>query len=108
MVGAAHPGLGVAAVASIPAVSLVATIVAAALGDVNLTTDDGLDVALARLVKEIGGRKEVSVVGDGDSGHLLAGSFIQKLAGFTSSIEQTEIRMNVKVNELRLAHGTPF
>jgi hypothetical protein len=48
------------------------------------------------------------MIRDGYSRHLLARRFIQKLGSFASPIEQTEIRMNVKMNELRLAHGTRF
>ncbi len=80
----------------------------AAFGDIDFATDDGLDVALAGFVEEIRGGEEISVVGDGHGGHLLAGRFIQKLGGLASPVEQAVIRMNVKMNELRLAHGTRF
>jgi hypothetical protein len=48
------------------------------------------------------------MIGDGHGGHFLAGRFIQKLGGFASPIEQAVIGVNVKMNELRLAHGGPF
>jgi hypothetical protein len=48
------------------------------------------------------------MVSDGHGRHFLAGRFIQELGGFASSIEQAVIRMNVKVNKLRLTHGTRF
>jgi hypothetical protein len=45
------------------------------------------------------------VVGDGDRGHFLAGRFIEQLAGFARTIEKTEVRVDMQVNKLRLAHG---
>ena len=79
-----------------------------ALGNIDLTTDDRLNVSLAGFVEEIRRSKKVAVVGNGHGGHFLARRFIQQFGGLTSSVEQAVIRMNVKMNELRLAHGTPF
>ena len=78
---------------------------AAALGDINFAADDGLYIALAGFVKEIGGGEEVAVIGDGYRRHFLARSFVEKLGGFTRSIEETVIGVYVKVNELRITHG---
>jgi len=80
-------------------------IVAAALGDVHFAADDGFDVALAGFVKEIRCGKQVAVVGNRHGGHLLAGRFIEQLAGFARTIEKTEVRVDMQVNKLRLAHG---
>jgi hypothetical protein len=48
------------------------------------------------------------VVRDGYGGHFLARRFVEKLAGFASPVQQTEIGMNVQMNELRLPHGFQF
>src|SRR5713226_7985915 len=98
MIRAAHPRLGVAAILAVAAVCFIAAVMAAALGEVDFAANDGLDVALAGFIKEIRGSKEIAVVGDSHGGHLLAGRFIQKLGGFASPVEQTVIRMNVKMN----------
>ena len=106
MIRAAHSGFGLAAILAVAAVRSFTALVAAAFGHVDFAADDGLNVALAGFVKEIGGGEEIAMVGDGHGGHLLAGRFIQKLGGFASPVEQAVVRMNVKMNELRLAHGT--
>jgi len=46
------------------------------------------------------------VVRDGHGRHFLPRRFIKKLRGFASTVEQAVIGMNVKMNELRLTHGT--
>src|SRR6266478_1288147 len=106
MIRTAHPRLGIAAILPVAAIGFVAAVMAAAFSQVDFAADDGLDVALAGFIEEIGGSKEVAMVGDGHGRHFLPRRFIQKLGGFAGSIEQTVIRMNVKMNELRLAHGT--
>ena len=108
MVRAAHPGFGVAAILAVAPIGFFAAVMAAALGDVHFAADDGLNVALAGFIEEIGGGEEIAMVRDSHSRHFLAGRFIQELGGFASSIEQAVIRMNVKVNKLRLTHGTRF
>ena len=82
-----------------------AAIVAAALGDINFAADDGLYVALAGFIEEIGSGKKVAVVGDGHSGHFLPRSFVEKFGGFTRTIQQAEVSVNVQMNELGIAHG---
>ena len=82
-----------------------AAIVAAALGDVDFAADDGLYVALAGFVEKICGGEEVAVIGDGHRGHFLAGGFVKKFGGFARAVQQAEIGVNVKMNELRIAHG---
>jgi hypothetical protein len=81
---------------------------AAAPGNINFAADDGLDIALAGFIKEIGGGKEIAVVGDGHGWHFLPGGLIEKLGGLACPVEQTEIRMNVKMDKLGLAHGVQF
>ena len=108
MIRAAHAGFGVAAILAVASIRFLSSVMATALRYVNFAANDGLDVALAGFVKEIGSGKKIAVVGDGYGGHLLAGRFIQKLGGLASPVEQTVIGVNVKMNELRLAHGTRF
>ena len=108
MIRAAHPGFGVAAILAVAPICFFAAVMAAALGHVDFAADDGLDVALAGLVEKIRGGKPITVVCNGHGRHFLAGRFIQELGGFASSIEQAVIGVNVKMNELRLTHGTRF
>src|SRR5713226_927675 len=108
MIRAAHAGFGVAAILGVAPICFFAAVMPAALGHVDFAANDGLDVAFAGFIEKIGGGKEISVVGDSHGGHFLAGSFIQELGGLAGPIEQTVIGVNVKMNELRLAHGTRF
>jgi hypothetical protein len=108
VVAAASARFGFIAVVAVSSIRFIAAVMAAAPGYVDFAADDGLDVALAGFIEEVRGGEEIAVVGDGHGRHFLAGSFIEKLTGFAGSVEQTEIRMNVKVNELRLAHGLSF
>ena len=108
MIGAAHTRLGVASILAVASVGFLAAFMAAAFGYVNFAANDGLDVALAGFMEKIGSGEKITMVGDGHGGHFLARCFIQKLGGFASPVEQTVIRMNVEMHELRLPHGTPF
>src|SRR5260370_9742152 len=108
MIRAAHTGFGVAASVGVAAICFFAAVMTAALGHVDFAADDGLDVALAGLIEEICGGKEIAVVRDSHGGHFLARRFIQELGGFAGPIEQAVIGVNVKMNELRSAHGTRF
>ncbi len=109
MITAAPGGFAIAAfLSAIRAVGLFAALMAAASGDIHFAADDGLDVALAGFVEEIRGGKKIAMIGDGHRRHFLARSFVKQFAGFASSIQQAEIRMNVKMNKLRLTHGPRF
>jgi hypothetical protein len=46
------------------------------------------------------------VIRNGHGGHLLAGGFVKKLAGFARAVEKAEIGMNVEMNKLGIAHGS--
>src|SRR5258708_13738044 len=108
MIRAAHSGFGVAAILAVAPVRFFPAVMAAALSNVDFAADDGLDVALAGFIEEIGGGEEIAMVGDGHGGHLLAGRFIQKLGGFAGPLEQAVIGVDVKKNEMRVAPCTPF
>ena len=86
----------------------IASVVPAALGDVDLAPDDGLDVPLAGFVEEIRCGEKIAVVGDGHGGHLLARSLIEKLRSLASPVEQAVIGVDVEMNELGLPHGLQF
>src|SRR5258708_14924257 len=96
MVRAAHPGFGVAAILAVAPIGFFAAVMAAALGDVHFAADDGLNVALAGFIEEIGGGEEIAMVRDSHRRHFLAGRFIQKLRGFANSLEQAVIPLNTK------------
>src|SRR5689334_22729717 len=104
MIGAAHSWFPFRLVLTAIAVRFLAAVVTAALGDVDFASDDGLYVALAGLVEEIGSGEKVAVVGDGHRRHLLAGGFVQQLGGLASPVEQAVIRVHVQMYELRLPH----
>jgi len=108
VIAAARSGLTFATIPPIAPGRFFAAVQAAALGDVHFATDDGLDVALARLIEKISRRKEIAVVSDGHGRHFLAGRLIEQFGSFASSIEQAEIRMHMEMNKLRLAHGPQF
>src|SRR5258708_27954255 len=99
MIRTAHAGLSVAALLAIAPICFFSAVMAAALGHVDFAADDGLDVALAGLVEEISSGKKISVVRDRHGRHLLAGRFVQKLAGFAGPIEQAVIGGERKVKE---------
>ena len=105
VIAAPGAGLKIVAIFGGDGAKFFAAIVAAALGDIDFAADDGLHIALAGFVKEIGGGEEVAVIGDGYRRHFLARSFVEELGGFTRSIEKTEISVYVQVNELRITHG---
>jgi len=108
MVAPAQARLRFAAVLSARSVCFFAAVVAAALRHIDFAPDDWLDVALAGFVEKIGRGKEVPVVRNGHGGHFLPRSFIEQLGRFACPVEQTEICMNVKMNKLRLTHGSRF
>ena len=108
MIRTAHSGFGVAAILAVATLGFFATVMAATLGHVDFAADDRFDVALAGFIEEIGGGEEIAVIGDGHGWHFLPGRFVQELAGFAGPIEQAVIGVNVKMNKLRLAHGTRF
>jgi hypothetical protein len=78
--------------------------VPAPLGDVNLAANDGFDASGGRFVVEIGCGKKIAVVRHGDRGHAPARCLVQQFGDVASSIEQTEVRVKMQMNELRLAH----
>src|ERR1700674_2696797 len=98
MIRAAHSGFGVAAILAVAA-GFFAAVMAATFGHVDFAANDGLNVALAGFVEEIGGGEEIAVVRDSHCGHFLAGCFIQKLGGFAGPVEQAVIGAHVKMNE---------
>src|SRR2546426_2980596 len=100
MIRAAHSWFGFAAILAIGAVRFFAAVMAAAFGHVDLAANDGLDVALAGFIEEIGSGKEIAMVGDSHGGHLLAGRLIQKLGGFASPIQHAVNRVDVEVNKI--------
>jgi nitrogenase molybdenum-iron protein alpha/beta subunit len=79
--------------------------VAASFREIDFTADDRLNVALASFVEEIGSGKEVAVIGDGNGWHFLARSLVEEFGGFAGAVEETVVRVDVKMDELRLAHG---
>src|ERR1700724_1964390 len=108
MIAATRAGFAVAALLPVASISFFTAVMAAALRDVYFAPDDGLHVALAGFVEEIGRGKQVAVVCDRHGGHFLPGRLIEKLCGFASTVEQAVIRMNVQMNKRRVIHGPQF
>src|SRR5271157_614952 len=106
VIAAAGAGFHFAAFATIGRAGFFTAVVAAALGEVNFAADDGLDVALAGFMEEIGGGKEVAMVGDGHGRHFLARGFVEKFGDIASAVQQAEVCVDVQVNKLRIAHGS--
>ena len=106
MVAPAHAWFCLAAISSARRAGFLSAVVAAAFGHIDFASDNGLDVALARFIKEICRGEKVSVVRNGYGGHLLPRRFVEQFGRFARPVEKTEIRMNVKMNKLRLTHGT--
>ena len=81
VIAAATSGLGVVMVPIAVGTSIrrgfFAAIVAAAFGHVHFAANDGLHIALAGFVEEIGGGEEVAVVGNRHRRHFLARSFVE-------------------------------
>src|SRR5258706_12232905 len=105
MVRAAHPGFGVAAILAVAPIGFFAAVMAAAPGHVHFPADDGLNVALAGFIEEIGGGEEIALVGDSHGPHFLAGGFIQKLGSFASSIRPGVNPLDADAEKNRLAHS---
>ena len=108
MVAPAHARFCLPAVLSTRSVCFLSAVVSAAFGNVHFASDNRLDVALAGFIKEICCGEKISVVRNGHRGHLLPRRFIKQLGSFARPVEQTEIRMNVEMNKLRLTHGSRF
>jgi hypothetical protein len=69
--------------------------VAASFGQIDFATDDGLYVALAGFIEEIGGGEYVAVIGNSHRGHFLARGFIEEFGGFAGSVEEAEVSVDV-------------
>src|SRR5260370_17087924 len=104
MIRAAHAGFGVAAILAVASIRFLAAVVAAALSYIDFAADDGLDVALASFIKEIGSSKEIAVIGDGYAGHILAGRFIQENPRLPRPNHRNVISVNVANKEIWLIH----
>jgi len=59
-------------------------------------------------VGKIGGGEEIAVVSDRNSGHAAARGFVEDLGHVTGAVEKREVRVKMKMNELRVAHELPF
>src|SRR5690242_620645 len=101
MIAAARSWLHFAAIAIADGRGFFAAVVTAAFRNIDFTADDGLDVTLARFIKEIRSGEEIAVVGDGHGRHLLARGFVKKLGSFARTIEKAEIGVDVEMNKLR-------
>jgi len=107
MVGAALAGFdgGVRAAGCCVARRRFATIVPAPFRDVDFATDDGLDAARGSgAIKRFRG-KEISMVGDGDGGHLAARRFVHNFFEIAGTVQKAVICVQMQVNESRGFHA---
>ena len=72
----------------------------AARRDVDLAAEDRLQPALARVVVEHHRREHVAVLGHGERRHLQLDRFVQQLVDAAGAVEQRELGVEVKMNEL--------
>src|SRR5258708_30247365 len=68
-----------------------AAVVAAAFGDVDFAADDGLDVAFAGFIEKVGGGEQISVVGDGPGGPLLAGCVLAGVPPLSRALQKKQV-----------------
>ena len=80
-----------------------AVVAPVAVGDVHLAADDRLDPALARLVVELDGGKEISVLRHRHRRHLEANHLVERLPDPAGAVEQRVLRVQVQVHEV--GHG---
>ena len=67
----------------------------------------GLTSRFARFIEKIRAYGEkIAMVGDGYRRHLLAGSFVEKLAGLARAVQKAVVGVDVEMNKLRIAHGS--
>ncbi len=105
VVAAAGTGLHFSAITVRDLRRFLSAFVAAAFGDVDFAADDGLDVALRSFIEKVRGREQIAVIRDGHGRHLLARGFVEKFGSFARAVQKAEIRMNVEMNKLGIAHG---
>ena len=108
MIASAHARFGLAAIVTASPVCFLSAVVAATFGHVNFAPNNRLDIALAGFIEEISRGEKISVIRNGYRRHLLPRRFVKQLGRFARPVEQTKIRMNVKMNKLRLTHGSRF
>jgi hypothetical protein len=71
------------------------------LRDVHFTADNGLNSRACCRVIEPDGSEQIAMIGNGHRGHAIAGRGLRKHVVVDSAVEQTESRMQVKMDELR-------
>jgi len=79
---------------------LPAAIVPAAGRDIHFATQDRFDAAFLRFVVKRHGREHVAVFGHRDRRHLQFGHPIEQLADAARAVEQRELGVEVKVDEI--------
>ena len=73
----------------------------AALGHVDFAAQDRLQPALPRVIVEDHRREHVAVLGHGERRHLQLHRFIEQLVDPAGAVEQRELGVQVKMDELR-------
>ena len=69
--------------------------------DIDLAPEDRVQPAGPRVVVEDHRREHVAVLGDGDRRHLQRDRLIEQFVDPARAVEQRELGVEVKVNELR-------
>ena len=75
-------------------------VAAIARRDVDLAAEDRIDAALARLVVEDDRREHVAVLGDRQRRHLQLDRLVEQFVDAAGAVEQRELGVQVKVDEL--------
>jgi hypothetical protein len=80
-------------------------VMAAADGDVDLTTDDRLDARLFAVIVVRDGAKEISMVGYGESRHFVFRGSPGHLPDVASPVEKTVFTVAVEMDEFGCGHN---
>ena len=76
----------------------------AAGSDIDLASEDRLDAPLLGVVVEDDRRKHVAVLGDRQRRHLEPGCLVEQLVDAARAVEQRELGVTMKVNEVLISH----
>ncbi len=72
--------------------------------DIHLAAEDRLHAALLGMVVEDDRRKHVAVLGHRQRRHLEPGSLVEQLIDAARAVEQRELGVTMKVNEVLISH----
>jgi hypothetical protein len=72
--------------------------------DIHLASQNRLDAALLGVVVKDDRREHVPVLGNGQRRHLESGGLVEQLIDAARTVEQRELGVTMKVNEVLISH----